>query len=75
MARLDYKVYYNNDGLPDKIVWMLLETRYNILQYGDTVFLAFQKRQFNKIYWHYIGPAIENNENKIIITSELVVST
>ena len=31
----EYRVHYDNEGLPDGIVWMALNMRKNLLQYGE----------------------------------------
>ena len=69
----EYRVHYNKNGLPDGIVWMTLHMRNMLLQYGDILFLDSQNRQFNKLGWPYIGPAIKTSNNKVGVTAESVV--
>ena len=38
MSGFDYRVLYADEGLPDGIVWMTLNMRKNLLQYGDILF-------------------------------------
>ena len=71
----DNRIHYNSKGLPDVIVWMTLQMKKNRLQYGDIIFLYCQMRQYNKIGWPYIGPAVKSSNNKICVTSESVVLT
>ena len=71
----DYRMHYNSEGLPDAIVWMTLQMKKNLLQYGDILFLDAQMRQYNKIGWPYIGLAVKSSSNKICVTSEYVVLT
>ena len=73
MYGFDFKIHYNNDRLPDAIVFMIHGMRQNLVRYGNVLFLDSQKRQFNKTGWPYIGPAIMTNDNKVGVTSESIV--
>ena len=61
MTGFDFKIHYNKDDLPDAIVYMTHGMRRNLIRFGDVLFLDSQKRQFNKLGWPYIGPAIMTN--------------
>ena len=41
ISGFDYRVNYNNEGLPDDIVWMTFNMRNNLLQYGEMVVLDY----------------------------------
>lgn len=75
MTGFDFKIHYNKDDLPDAIVYMTHGMRRNLIRFGDVLFLDYQKRQFNKLGWPYIGPAIMTNNHTIGVTSEAVVLT
>ena len=49
--------------------------RYNLRRYGNIMFLDSQKRQYNRHGWPYIAPVIKNNENKIAVTCEAIVTS
>ena len=55
MSVFDYRVHYDNEGLPDDIMWMVLNTRKSLLQFSDILSLDFQIRTFNKIGLPYSG--------------------
>ena len=42
LVGFDYRIHYNSEGLPDAIVWMTLQMKKNLLQYGDILFLDCQ---------------------------------
>ena len=44
-----------------------------LLQYGDTLFLDAQKRQYNKMGWPYIGPIVKTNELCVRYVAESIV--
>ena len=49
--------------------------RQHLLQYGDTIVLDAQKRQYNKLYRLHIGPTIKTNENtNRVIAKSVVIS-
>ena len=73
MHGFDFKIHYNNDGLPDAIVFMTHGMRRNLIRFGDILFLDSSKRQLNKIGWPYIGPAVMTNEWRVRTVSEAVV--
>ena len=63
----EYRMHFDNDGIPDGIVWMSLCMRKLLLRYGNILSLDAQKRQFNNMGWPYIGPVVKTNDNKIRI--------
>ena len=74
MDGFDYRVLYNKKGVPIAIMYMTPGMRYNLLRYGDIMFLDSQKRQYNSSGWPYIGPVIKNSENKLGVTAEGIVT-
>ena len=54
-------------------MYMTPRMRYNLVRYGNIMFLDSQKRQYNRLGWPYIGPVIRTNENKIAVTAESIV--
>ena len=60
-----YSIKYNLKGKPEAIMWMLLEMRENLVQFGGIMFLDEQKRDYDQPGWPYIGPCIKDNENHV----------
>ena len=73
LTGFDFRIRLNDEHLPVGIVWMNLQMRRHLLQFGDILFLDSQKRQYNKLCWPYIGPVIRTGENKIRVIAESVV--
>ena len=71
----DYRVLYSKVGIPTALLYMTSRMRYNLLRYGNILFLDGQKRRFNKLNWPYIGPVIKNSDNRIGVTCESIVTT
>ena len=71
----DYRVLYNNEGIPTALLYMTSRMRYNLLRYGNIIFIDGMKRQYNKLNWPYIGPVIKNSDNRIGVTCEAIVTT
>jgi hypothetical protein len=69
----DYRIRLSIDGLPEGLVWMTPEMKKNIMRYGKVLFLDGQKRQYNKMNWPYIGPALKDNEMKVCLGAESIV--
>lgn len=62
-----------NNGLPDAIIFMTPEYRYNWVRYGNISFLDASKSEINNIGWPYMAPTIRTSECKIGQTSEAIV--
>ena len=75
MDGFDYRELYDQKGIPTAIMYITAGMRYNLLRYGDIMFLDSQKRQYNSSGWPYIGPVIKNNENMLGVTSEGLVTS
>ena len=71
----DYRIHFNEEHVPDGIVWVTKEMKANLLRFGDVMFLDAQKRQYNKLCWPYIGPVIKTNENQTRCVAESIVIT
>jgi hypothetical protein len=69
----DYRLKRTVDGFPEGIVWMTPEMKKNLLRYGRVFFLDGQKRQYNRMNWPYIGPALKDNEMKVCLGAESIV--
>ena len=70
----DYQIHYAKDGKPDGLMYMTLEMKWNLLRYGDILFIDAQMRAFNKIGWPYSGLALRNSENKVCLGCEGILS-
>ena len=71
----DYRIHFNEEHVPDGIVWTTKQMKENLIRYGDILFLDSQKRQYNNMCWPYIGPVVKNNENEIRCVAESIVIT
>ena len=71
----DYRIQYSANGRPTGLLYMTSRMRYNLLRYGNIIFLDGQKRRYNNLNWPYIGPVIKNSENRIGVTCESIVTT
>jgi hypothetical protein len=69
----DYRMKRSIDGYPEGLVWMTPEMKKNIIRYGKVLFLDGQKRQYNRMNWPYIGPALKDNEMKVCLGAESLV--
>ena len=58
-------IRFNEDDIPDAIVYISSAMRENLIRYGDILFLGTQKKQCTKMCWPYIAPVVLNNENEI----------
>ena len=45
----DFRIHFNDDHVPDGIVWMTKAMRKSLVRYGDIIFLDVKKRQHNKL--------------------------
>ena len=71
----DFRIHFNDDHVPDGIVWITKAMRRSLVQYGDVIFLDTQKRQYNKLCWPYIDPVVKTNKNEIRCIAESIVIT
>ena len=55
-------------------MFMTPRNRYNLIRFGNIIFLDAQKRQMNEFCWPYIGPVIKNGENKVGTVCESIVT-
>ena len=55
----DYRVSRGNTGNPTALLYMTSRMRYNLLRYGNIIFIDGQKRKYNKLNWPYIGPVVK----------------
>ena len=62
----DYRILRGKAGNPTAILYMTSRMRYNLIRYGNIMFIDGQKRKYNKLNWPYIGPVVK------IVTIELV---
>ena len=71
----DYRVLRSTTGNPTALLYMTSRMRYNLLRYGNIIFIDGQKRKYNKLNWPYIGPVIKNSDNRIGVTCEAIVTS
>ena len=45
----DFRIHLDEEDTPDGLVWMTVNMKRMLLQYGDILFLDTQKRQYNKM--------------------------
>ena len=75
ISGFDYRILRSKTGLPTAIMYMTSRMRYNLLRYGNVMFIDGQKRKYNKLNWPYIGPVIKNSDNRIGVTCEAIVTS
>ena len=66
----DYRIHYNDDGVPDGFMWMSPGMRNDLIPFHDIFYLDAQCRQLNKSMFPYISPIVTNSENQLAQTSE-----
>ena len=71
----DYRILRGKAGNPTAILYMTSRMRYNLIRYGNIMFIDGQKRKYNKLNWPYIGPVVKNSDNRIGVTCEAIVTT
>jgi hypothetical protein len=70
----DYRVKKDSTGMPVGIMYMTAQMRYHARRYGSVVCLDAQKRQFNSSGWPYIAPVVKDNEMKVAVAAESIVT-
>ena len=70
----DYRIHFNEEHVPDGIVWVTKEMTSNLVRFGDIIFLNAQKRKCNTLCWPYIRPVVKTNGNTILCIAECVVT-
>ena len=68
----NYRIRYDEEGLPDVFTWMTPVIKNNIVHYGDTIFLDARIRQYNQLHWPYISITIKDGEFRGRLTSESI---
>jgi len=71
----DYRILKARAGNPTALLYMTSRMRYNLIRYGNIMFIDGQKRQLNKLNWPYIGPVIRNGDNRIGVTCKAIVTS
>ena len=67
----DCRIRFNEEYVPDTIVWVTKEMKLSSIRFGDIIFLA-QKRQYNKLCWPCIGLVFKTAENQIHCIAESI---
>jgi hypothetical protein len=67
-----FSVFFDSQGLPDAFMYMTLQMRMNLVQYGNVIFLDVQQRQFNSSGFPYISPVLHDAEGKIAQGAESI---
>ena len=49
--------------------------RYNLIRCGNIIFIDGHKTNYNKLNWPYIGPCINNSDNRVGVTCEAIVTS
>ena len=71
----DFRILRGKAGNPTALLYMTSRMRYNLIRFGNIMFIDAQKRKYNKLNWPYIGPVIKNSDNRIGVTCEAIVTT
>ena len=53
---------------------MTAQMRYHARRYGSVLCLDAQKRQFNSSGWPYLAPVVKDNEMKVAVAAESIVT-
>ena len=75
ISGFDFRILRSSAGNPTAILYMTSRMRYNLIRYGNIMFIDGQKRKYNKLNWPYIGPVIKNSDNRIGVTCEAIVTS
>ena len=75
ISGFDYRILKGKRGNPTALLYMTSRMRYNLIRFGDIIFIDGQKRKYNKLNWPYIGPVIKNSDNHIGVTCEAIVTS
>ena len=70
----DYRVAKDDEGRPIGIMYMTSQMRYHARRYGHILCLDAQKRQMNSSGWPYIAPVVKDNEMKVAVAAESIVT-
>ena len=71
----DFRILRGRAGNPTALLYMTSRMRYNLLRFGNIMFIDGQKRKYNQLNWPYIGPVVKNSDNRIGVTCEAIVTT
>jgi hypothetical protein len=69
-----YRIWYKANGEPMGICWMSPEMRSDILRFGRLLFLDAKKSQYNNVGWPYIGPTVKDDEMKVCVVGESILT-
>jgi hypothetical protein len=70
----DYRIKKDTNGLPTGIMYMTAQMRTHARRYGSVLCLDAQKRQYNSSGWPYIAPVVKDNEMKVAVAAESIVT-
>ena len=76
IEEFDYRVLYTVKGIHTELRYISARMIYQMLCYGNIMFLDGQKRRYNRINWSCIGPVIKNNcDNGICVVGEAIITS
>jgi hypothetical protein len=70
----DYHIKKDKDGRPTGLMYMVIQMRNHAWRYGTVLCLDAQKWQYNSLGWPYIAPAVKDNEMKLPVAAESIVT-
>jgi hypothetical protein len=70
----DYRIMKDEEGRPIGLMYMTAQMRYHARRYGTVICLDAQKRQYNSSGWPYIAPVVKDNEMKVAVAAESIVT-
>ena len=70
----DYRIKKDLSGLPTGLMYMTAQMRTHARRYGSVLCLDAQKRQYNSSGWPYIAPVVKDNEMKVAVAAESIVT-
>ena len=69
----DFRVSYDDNGIPNGIIWMTHEMRLSIIRYGDIICFDMQGRQMNSSHWPYGAACLMDGEKRLRLGVEFIL--
>ncbi len=69
-----HRIMKDEEGRPIGLMYMTAQMRYHARRYGTVICLDAQKRQYNSSGWPYIAPVVKDNEMKVAVAAESIVT-
>ena len=70
-----YAIKYDENKLPEGMMWMTPHMKKRAIRYGDIHFLDAQQRPYTHFGWPYIAVTIKDGNKRINVSCEAIVAT